>query len=111
MRAGAPGRWPPSALCSLTEQMHLHGYVQRKFADATCKHRVHDRDDFAREHDRRPSAANTPKPAAPAGLIARGCWVAGALRALIAAERPEFAPHDRPVLGPDQHESGAARRL
>src|SRR4029077_7135858 len=71
MRAGAPGRWPPSALCSLTEQMHLHGYVQRKFADATCKHRVHDRDDSVREHERPPSAASTPKPVGPADLIAR----------------------------------------
>src|SRR5215470_4078110 len=45
------------------------------------------------------------------------------LRALVAAERPEFAPHDRPVPGPglgprpgpglglDEHESGEARRL
>ena len=61
MRAGAPGRRPPSALCSLTEQMHLHGHVQRIFADATCKRSVHEHDDFAREYERPPSAASTPK--------------------------------------------------
>src|SRR5438874_12236097 len=65
MRAGAPGRWSPSAPCSLTEQMHLHEYVQRKFADATRKRRVHDRDNFAREYERPPPAASTPGVGAP----------------------------------------------
>src|SRR5438552_239352 len=53
-------RWSPSAPCSLTERMHLHEYVQRKFADATRKRRVHDRDNFVREYERPPPAASTP---------------------------------------------------
>src|SRR5690348_10911795 len=50
----------PSAPCSLTEQMHLHKYVQRKLADATGKRKVHADDDFASEYERPPSAAGTP---------------------------------------------------
>src|SRR5882724_9209473 len=77
--------------------MHLHEYVHRKFANATRERSVHEDDDFAREYERPPPAASTPEAAGPAALIAEG--------------RPELAPHDRPVLGSDQNESGAARRL
>src|SRR3984893_18492480 len=50
----------PSAPCSLTEQMHLHEYVQIKLADATGKRKVHADGDFASEYESPPSAAGTP---------------------------------------------------
>src|ERR1700730_6020562 len=61
----------PSAPCSLTEQMHLHKYVQRKLADATGKRKVHADDDFASEYERPPSAAGTPNQQRGATLPAR----------------------------------------
>src|SRR5213080_4735288 len=108
MRSGAPGHQAPSALCSLTEQMHLHKYVQRIFADATGKRKVHADGDFASEYERPPSAARTPdqqevrQTSSGYACQPRG----GALRSLLAAERPLLALHDGPVFGPDQHEPG-----
>src|ERR1700745_2956769 len=66
MRPGGPGRRTPSAPCSLTEQMHLHKYVQRNLADATGKRKVHAPENFASEYEGLPSAAITPRRAPPA---------------------------------------------
>src|SRR5580704_6072933 len=89
----------PSAPCSLTEQMHLHKYVQRNLADATGKRKVHAPENFASGYERLPSAAITPSRAPPA------------LRPRLAAQRPQLVPYDGSVLGPDQHESGEPGRL
>src|SRR5689334_11000732 len=99
MRPGAPGRRTPSARCSLTLQMHLHEYVQRNLAGATRKRQVHAHHNVASDCERVPPAATT-----PTGRVR-------ALRLLAAAQCPRLAPHDGPVLGPDQHEPGEPGRL
>src|ERR1700759_2073924 len=55
-----PGRRATSALRSLTEQMHLHKYVQRNLADEMRKRKVHADENVASECERPSSAAITP---------------------------------------------------